>query len=208
MEHSFTPVIVEVLEKHLPGCGEKIFKASQLVQYLNIKTVSADRGSKARSSFANLYAVYVLVEDYLAHGFHREADYQEYEGAVFSKLFQRQRELPFGSKLQNHALNHRMNEEFRKYFPTSEYTPILRDVETNRYWINENLLAVECDGSRHSIAEAIIEIIDRYAEAKKRSFEAFIRACEALQELSGEDSDKVTEFILSLLQPWMRGSSR
>jgi hypothetical protein len=42
----------------------------------------------------------------------------------------------------NHALNSRLNEEFRKYFPTSEYVPILRNLETGRYWINEGLLRV------------------------------------------------------------------
>ena len=55
----------------------------------------------------------------------QKGDYSKYEGAQFSKLFKRQRELPFGRKLQNHALNHRMNEEFRKFFPQIDAQPIL-----------------------------------------------------------------------------------
>jgi hypothetical protein len=55
--------------------------------YINLKTVSATRGSKARSSFANLYAIFVLVEDYVAHGFHKKGDYSKYEGAQFSKHY-------------------------------------------------------------------------------------------------------------------------
>jgi len=140
MEHEFTPVILRALKNHFGDEALDLFDKSPLLQYLNLKTVSATRGSKARSSFANLYAVYVLVEDYIEHGFHEKGDYSQYEGVRFSNLFRRQRQLPFGSKLQNHALNHRMNEEFRKYFPQVDMQPILRVVETQRYWINEKLL--------------------------------------------------------------------
>lgn len=110
MEHDFTTVIRETLSKHFGEAAEDLFEKSPLLQYINLKTVSATRGSKARSSFANLYAIYVLAEDYVHHGFDKKGDYSKYEGAQFSRLFKRQRELPFGRKLQNHALNHRLNE--------------------------------------------------------------------------------------------------
>jgi hypothetical protein len=120
MKHSFTEAILGVLRKHFGEDAEAILAASPLLQYLNIKTRSANRGSKARGSFANHYALYVLVEDYLAKGFaeDRTGQYKRYEGARFSDLFRRQRELPFGAKLQNHALNSRLNDEFAKYFTT------------------------------------------------------------------------------------------
>lgn len=58
------------------------------------------------------------MEDYIQKGFLQpEFDYSEYEGAKYTDIFQRMKELPFGSKLQNHALNSRMNEEFKKFFP-------------------------------------------------------------------------------------------
>ncbi|MGH7990746.1 MAG: restriction endonuclease, partial [Limisphaerales bacterium] len=79
--------------------ADEIYQLSLLLQYINLKTRAANRGSKSRSSFANLYALYVLIEDYLAGGFHRKGDYSKYDGAVFTKLFHRQRELPFGGKL-------------------------------------------------------------------------------------------------------------
>ena len=127
-----------MLLKHFGEDAEAILAASPLLQYLNIKTRSANRGSKARGSFANHYALYVLVEDYLAKGFaeDRKGQYKRYEGARFSDLFRRQRELPFGAKLQNHALNSRLNDEFAKYFPTLELRPILRDQKDQRYWVN------------------------------------------------------------------------
>src|SRR3990172_2236609 len=150
MEHEFTKMIKGILDKNFPKLSETIFSKSELIQYLNIKTKSANKGSKSRGSFANLYAIYVLVEDYIKKGFHKSGDYKDYEGAVFSTLFTRQRELPFGQKLQNHALNHRMNEEFKKFFPSCEYIPILRDPRTNRYWFNQNLLRLVFHSDRKS----------------------------------------------------------
>src|SRR3989337_1475233 len=178
MEHEFTAQIRQILASEFGKDSNTVYEVSPLMQYLNIKTRSATRGSKARGSFANLYAVYVLVEDYLKKGFDKRKDYSDYEGAKFMNLFQRQRELPFGGKLQNHALNNRMNEEFRKYFPQVEYVPILRNLETNRYWINENLLRITVGRKTHSISRAIIAIIDRYIEAKRDAFRRFIETCE------------------------------
>ena len=175
MEHEFTQQIQAVLRSDFGEVSEDIFEKSEILQYLNIKTISATRGSKARSSFANLYALYVLIEDYLNRGFDEKIYYSNYQGAAFTDLFKRQRELPFGNKLQNHALNHRMNSDFRKYFSRTEYIPILRDVETKRYWINENLLKISAGGDSYNIARSIISIVDRYIETKRSAFEAFIQ---------------------------------
>ncbi|MCD8440910.1 restriction endonuclease [Tenacibaculum finnmarkense] len=201
MKHNFTSIIKEVLEKYFSENSEQIFKNSELIQYLNIKTVSADRGSKSRGSFANIYAIYVLVEDYIKNDFHNKTGYSKYDGAIFSDLFKRQRELPFGAKLQNHALNHRMNQEFKKHFSTCDYIPIIRVVETKRYWINENLLIVKANKVTFNIAQAIIEIIDKYIKTKKSAFDSFIKTSEQLKTIGQQQPDKVKEFVLSLIQP-------
>lgn len=65
VEHQFTPVIQKILKKHFGEYAEAIFSASPLVGYLNIKTKAASKGSKSRASLGNLYALYVLIEDYL-----------------------------------------------------------------------------------------------------------------------------------------------
>jgi hypothetical protein len=201
MEHEFTSQIQQVLILAFGEAWEDIYEKSHLLQYLNIKTKSATRGAKARGSFANIYAIYVLVEDYLENGFDKGNDYRDYEGARFSDLFRRQRELPFGSKLQNHALNSRMNEEFKKYFPQVEYVPILRDSQTNRYWINENLLKIIVGGKTYSIAQSIIGIIHQYIEAKRGAFEKFIETCERLKIITVEGDPTVEDFISGLLAP-------
>lgn len=138
MDHEFTKIIKTILEDKFGEVGYQIFRESPLILYLNIKTKSSNKGSKSRGSFANLYAIYVLVEDYLVKKFHQTGMYSDYEGALYTNLSKRQRELPFGQNFQNHSLNHRMKEEFKKYFGTYVPLPIVR--ENNRYWFNENLL--------------------------------------------------------------------
>lgn len=103
INHEFTPKIISKLEQNNKVDGQKFLNSSTLLEYINIKTKSANKGSKSRSSFGNLYAIYVLVEDYIKVVYEREQDYSKYEGAIFSNLFKRQRELPFGAKLQNHS---------------------------------------------------------------------------------------------------------
>ena len=201
MEHSFTPRIKEILSDCFGSSSDDIYEKSPLLQYLNIKTKSASRGSKARSSFANLYAVYVLVEDCIKEGFVNSGDYSGCEGAQFAALFKRQRELPFGQKLQNHALNNRMNEEYKKYFQQSEYIPILRNLESKRYWINENLLKIKLGGTDHCIAESVIRIIDAYVATKQDMFQSFIETCEKLKELSNEDHDELKKFVIDRIAP-------
>ncbi len=201
MENIFTANIKSVLEKHFGENANEIYEKSQLIQYINEKTRSANRGSKSRSSFANLYAIYVIVEDYIAKGFDKKSGYSKYEGALFNKLFARQRELPFGSKLQNHALNNRMNSEFQKYFPSVEFIPILRNLETNRYWFNENLLKIKVGKANFNIANALIEIIDDYSKTKQDAFQRFIKSCEELQKIGKKSPKKIEKFISGLLAP-------
>lgn len=201
MEHTFTSNIKIILQKEFQENASDIFEKSLLIQYINEKTRSANRGSKSRSSFANLYAIYVIIEDYISNGFQEKNDYSDYEGALFNKLFARQRELPFGNKLQNHALNNRMNAEFQKYFPNSEYIPIIRNLTTNRYWINENLLKIQIGQNHFNISKVIIDIIDEYSKTKQDSFQRFIKSCEELQKIESQNSSIVEDFIVGLLAP-------
>ena len=195
MEHLFTPVILKILRKAFGKDADSVYQGSNLIQYLNIKTKSASRSAKARSSFGNHYALYVLVEDYISKGYPTAGDYSKYDGAIFSALFRRQRELPFGSKLQNHHLNHRLNEEFKKYFPACEFEPLIHEVTTKRYWVNENLLKVKVGKHVHNIASVIIKIIDAYIAAKKDAFEEFIKNCQGMESLQSAKPEQVRDFV-------------
>lgn len=208
-EHSFTSEIIEVLQLHFGEYAEDIFQASPMLGYLNNKTKAANRGSKARGAFANHYALYVVVEDYIKNGFadgKAALPYSKYQGARFSDLFKRQRELPFGAKLQNHALNSRLNDEFKKFYPTVGKPPIVRDVESQRYWIQEDLLQVVIrrkDGKDyiHNIAYAIIDVIDAYVATKKAAFEGFLEACRQIAELGKSAPEKAVDFVVQQLKP-------
>lgn len=94
-----------------------------------------------------------------------------------------------------------MNAEFQKYFPISEITPILRNLETNRYWINENLLVVQSRNKKYNIAKVIISIIDEYIKAKQDSFKRFIEQCEKLQNIDNNDEEGIYCFIEEILAP-------
>ena len=208
-KHSFTDAIIEILTKHYGRYALDVFEASSILGYLNSKTKAANRGSKARGAFANHYALYVVIEDYLKKGFYdgkATSPYTKYEGARFSDLFTRQRELPFGAKLQNHALNSRLNDEFKKFYPTIGKQPIVRDVATQRYWIQEDLLQVtvrHTDGTDHvyNIAPAIIDIVDAYVATKRAAFEGFLDTCREIAELGKKEPQQATAFVVQQLQP-------
>lgn len=207
----FKEVIRTIIEKDYPDYADAIMERSLLVQYLVKKTVSANRGSKSRGSFANIYAIYVLVEDYINNGYsfsgvlskgqRPKKDYSKYEGAKYSDLFKRMRELPFGEKLQNHALNNRMASEFQKFFPDANIEPIPRNLETKRYWINDKLLKIKINGNTIDLSNAILEIIDQYVRTKQNSFTEFVKTCEALENVSSKNPQDVQDFIFNLVNP-------
>jgi hypothetical protein len=199
VKHEFTNIIINQIENDFNIKGEELINYAPILEYINIKTRSANRGSKSRGSFANLYAIYVLIEDYIKIVFGENKNYSEYQGAIFTELFKRQRELPFGAKLQNHALNHRLNEEYHKYFPTTNEQVILRDIPTSRYWINKNLIVIKYNNKNYDLSKTIKKIIELYINAKRDAFENFILTCEKLQKMGKQDRETVFNFIIGLL---------
>jgi hypothetical protein len=201
MKHEFTKTIEEELVKLFGSNAEQIYNNSELLQFLNKKTKSANKGSKARGSFGTIYAIYTLTEDYVNKGYQEKANYKKYEGARFTDLLSRAKKLPFGAKLQNHSFNQRANEEFKANFPLISKIPILRNPETKRYWINENLLKIKANNQDFNISLAIIEITHKYIEAKTSAFDNFISTCEKLKIYKNNNHEKIKEFILDLLKP-------
>ena len=199
-EHAFTDTISQILRDEFGENGDGLFRQSPLIQYLNIKTRSADRGSKSRANFANIYAVLVL--DYVERGYDKKEGYStQYEGAIYSELMIRIHRLPFGEKIQNHALNHRLNSEFEKYFPVETRMPVVRNRETNRYWFNESLLKERYHGRDFLLARAVIRIIDEYVQIKQGAFDRFIKTCVAMLRVKTENAAQLKDFIFSLLAP-------
>jgi hypothetical protein len=92
-----------------------------------------------------------------------------------------------------------MNEEFKKFFSSCQFVPIMRDVNTNRYWINTNLLLVKVGDNTYNLAEVVIEIIGAYIDAKQDSFNTFIEACTKLKDVMGASPEAVEAYIMGLL---------
>lgn len=62
---TFEAYIKDYLRDKYKKKADELYSLSYILQYLVYKTKSANKGAKARGSFANLYAIYVIVEDYL-----------------------------------------------------------------------------------------------------------------------------------------------
>lgn len=133
----------------------KIPDENPLVRYLKHKTRAVDRGSKARRSLGSLYALLVLAEDYL-------------EGTTsrFTDLMARMKKLPFGSKLQNHPLDNRLNDEFgRQMDVEGEYLPVQAiSVEGKKGRIISEHLLAHSGADPKRVAAFIVEVIHAYIE--------------------------------------------
>ena len=103
MEQPYTETINDILKARFKDEASSIFDKSELLQYIALKTRSANKGAKSRGSFANLYSLYVVIEDYLEKGFDKKSNYSNSEGAEFTKLFKRQ-EIALRSKASKPCL--------------------------------------------------------------------------------------------------------
>ena len=185
---------------------DELLKKSYLLQYLQKKTLSVKRNSKSRGSFANIYAVYVLIEDYLKSGYFGTGKYnEEYNGMMYTSAMERVHELPFGEKIQNHALNNRCNGEFKNLFKkVTKEEPIIiiesEDENKSRYYINEKLLYVKLEnGQDYNIAKLCINVINEYVRLKIKQFKDFFCECLYYKEHWHEDIDASVDFIESKL---------
>jgi hypothetical protein len=74
-------------------------------------------------------------------------------------------------------------------------------VETNRYWINENLLKISIGKRKVNIAASVLRIINAYIEARRKAFDNFITYCQQIISIQDQEPDKAFGFIRGLLQP-------
>jgi hypothetical protein len=148
-----------------------------VVQYLIRKTKAADRGSKARRSLGNLYALLVLAEDYLAN-----------RTSSFTELMRRMKALPFGSKLQNHPLDNRLNDEFgRQLNVDRQLLPVQAITVSGQKGrcISEPLLGHGGANTR-AVAQVIVDTIVAYVNkisANQTSILEEIDGIETLEDL-------------------------
>ncbi|MBY7944997.1 hypothetical protein KW479_12890 [Vibrio fluvialis] len=134
-----------------------IDKDSLVYEYIVHKTKAHDRGSKARRSLGNLYALYVLCEAYV-NG-HKD-------GSRFTDLLARMKSLPFGSKLQNHPLDNRLNNEVeRKCKVADKFLPVQEGVAggMKARKISEEFLS-QGGNNPENAANFILDVVNEYIE--------------------------------------------
>ena len=108
-----------ILQSNFHESYQRVYDQSFLIQYLDSKMRAVHRNSKSRRSFANIYAVYAILHFYQRDYYQNPDAYRRFLGYDYTQLLTFCRSLYGGSKLQNHALNSRVNGEFRNKFPSA-----------------------------------------------------------------------------------------
>lgn len=159
-----------------------------LVQYLVRKTLAVDRDSKARRSLGNLYALYVICDDYV-NG--------QLNGSRFSDLMARMKSMPFGAKLQNHPLDNRLNDEFeRQYSVPPDFLPVQAvDAKVKTRKISEELLA-SSNCHPEDVANFVVSTINEYVELISERQTAFLDEAREI-----ESRDQLVRFVKKALNP-------
>ena len=111
MKEFIKQILIEELKDEQINIDD-FFAESPLLRYLDLKTGAIFGNAKTRRSLANIYAIYSILYFYQDEYFDRPEEYKNFQGYDYTKLFVFYRNLYGGEKLQNHALNSRVNGEF------------------------------------------------------------------------------------------------
>ena len=183
--------VAEILSKEYPQDFQKIYDNSAMLQYLDKKMKAVHGNSKTRRSLANIYAIYSILFFYQNDFYEDKEQYQQFDGYDYMKLFNFYRGLYGGGKLQNHALNSRVNGEFR-----NKIKDVLNDliiINNGKYLIHIDYIYV--DG--HDISKICCKIIEKYIELLIAKDHELIRILEELKEL--KDYSKKKDKLNALL---------
>lgn len=187
--------IFDILQKHFPKKEQQVFDASDLIQYLDLKTSAIYGNSKARKSLANIYAIYSILHFYVEDNFYNNKEnYKNFGGYEFTKLLTYTRTLYGGEKIQNHALNSRLNLEFdNKVARKSNKGKFVIVQNQGKYLIHIDYL-YSCG---FDISKCVLEIIDKYVYLLREKDDKLIKNLEALSKEN--DIKKIREQICALL---------
>lgn len=152
------PFILQILKEDFPDDYQEIYDGSLLLQYLDKKMKAVHGNSKTRRSLANIYAIYSILHYYKADFYNKPDQYRKFDGYDYMHLFNYYRGLYGGSKLQNHALNSRVNAEFKNKFPTT--VNLLIVVDNGKYLLHIDYLYVR----NIDISKTCCRIIEKYID--------------------------------------------
>lgn len=175
----------EILREQFPQDFQQVYDNSYLLKYLDKKMKAVHGDSKTRRSLANIYAIYSILYFYSADFYENADEYRKFSGYDYMKLFVLYRGLYGGSKLQNHALNSRVNGEFRNKF--SDVANDLIIINGGKYLLHIDYLYV----NGHDITRVAKLIIEKYMDLLTAKDNALIAILQELNELSDYDAKKI-----------------
>ena len=178
--------VADILKKEYPEDFQKVYDKSPMLQYLDKKMKAVHGNSKTRRSLANIYAIYSILYFYQEDFYEKKEAYRRFEGYDYMRLFNFYRSLYGGSKLQNHALNSRVNGEFHNKIKDVVNDLII--INNGKYLIHIDYIYVE----GHDISKVSCKIIERYVELLMAKDHALINILEELRNLD-DYSEKKTK---------------
>ena len=176
--------IKDILFKHFLDNYLYIYENSPLIKYLDLKMGAVYGNSKTRRSLANIYAIYSILFYYNKKFFNNPEEYRDFEGYEFTLLFNFCRSLYGGSKLQNHALNSRVNTEFKNKIVKEQNNDLII-MESGKYLLHIDYLYVNNSNNvSYDISKVAIEIIQKYIELLKEKDSQLMEKLEELTSIN------------------------
>lgn len=148
--------IKEILKREYPNNYQNIYDNSPMLQYLDKKMKAVHGNSKTRRSLANIYAIYSILNFYKSDFYEDKEQYCKFDGYDYMRLFNYYRGLYGGNKLQNHALNSRVNAEFHNKIKDTVNDLII--INDGKYLIHVDYIYV----AGYDISKVACEIVEKY----------------------------------------------
>ena len=179
-------ILIKHFEKQSDIDINAIFNNSPLLQYLDLKMGAILGNSKTRRSLANIYAIYSILHFYRNDFFNKPKEYIDFTGYEYTKLFIFYRSLYGGKKLQNHALNSRVNGEFKNKI-VNETNNDLIIINDGKYLLHIDYLYV----FGIDISKLAISIIKEYIHLLKLKDNKLIEDIECLINMDTTEQKKL-----------------
>lgn len=173
---------------------EYIYSNSEILQYFNLKSNAIHGSVKTRRSLANWYSLYGILYFYKKYNFtNNKEKYLEFEGFPYTQIFNFMRSLYGGEKLQNHALNSRVNGEFANKIASSPEKNIIL-INEGKYMIHPDYIYVE----GIDLSDIYIKVVEKYIDLLKEKDQGLLSIIQQLKQ--EEDLYKKREIICNLLK--------
>lgn len=131
-----------------------------------------------------MLSIYSILYFYQDDFYNQPNKYREFGGYDYMRLFNFYRELYGGSKLQNHALNSRVNGEFKNKFSNISNDLII--IDNGKYLLHIDYLYV----NNHDISKTCCKVIEKYVELLMAKDHALLSVLQHMKELTDYSEKK------------------